>query len=425
MACSSPDYYITNKKSYEATIKGNYTDALAALDKNKYLTSKHSRVLYLIEKARLQMLSGQYDAAFTNLETAHRELDGWDLLKERDIMGSIRVTRSTQTAFTTFTSSTVYKPLKEFFKPPQKLPYRPGAHERMLIHYYKAMCKLHLQQYDEALVEARQLDELSHSYDDLRFVEPACKNYTSDAWPQLFSGLIYELANEPNNALIAYHNAWNKLCAPEVPSLFGVQAPLQLRKDLLRLSYRLQFDDKLATYEKQFNTAFVRDTSLATCIVIIDNGFVPVKKNDHASYYVRKGTIVRGRDKAVNSRYLSKPEYIWPAIKPDMVVSVSNQTPEMLYHPAHIALKTLNKRYNAEADYYLSQYMKGDSVESRSKENLVCDTRNWQFIPARIQYLKIPSDTGLQQLYIRRQSGITDTLTMRIRRGNNLIHINR
>lgn len=422
-ACSAPDYYVTNKKCYEAMLHENYTEALNALDKNRYLTAKHSRVLYRIEKARLLLLAKNYEEAFKNLESADLELDGWDLLKERDIMGAIRVSQRAQSGF--MVSNVVYKPMRELLKSPRKVPYRPYPYERTMIHYYKAISLLQLNRYEDALIEARKLDELSHSYDDLAPVEPDARQYVSDAWPQLISGILYEVCNEPNHALIAYDNAFKKLTDPGVNAQYGIQMPAQLRTDLMRLSYRLRFDDRLNEYERLFETTYVRDTSLATCIVLVDNGLIPVKRNDRSWYHMRNGAIRKGKDKSKNSRTLSKPEFIHPKVKADPVVAVGTKQPEIVCNPAHITLKTLNKRYNYEADWYLQKYFKGDSVVSHSNERQDCDTRNWQFLPASVNYVKIAADTGLKTLLIQRQSGRIDTLQLYIRKGNNFCYIPR
>lgn len=402
--------------------KGDYESAITFLDKNRYVNHKHSRVLYRMENARLLLLSKRFNESFLQLEEADKELDGWNNLKERDIMGAIRY----QTGYhsgSVFQTSSVSKPFNEILKSPRKVFYRPHPYERTLIHYYKAICLLQLNRFDDALIEARKLDELSHSYDDLAPVEPEAKRYYSDPWPQMISGILYELCFDPNNALIAYENAYRKWMEPGAASHFGITLPQQLKTDLMRLSYRLKFDDKLTEYERLFGYKYVKDTSLATCFVMIDNGLVPIKREDRSSYHIRNGMISKGYDQSKNSRTLSKPEFIPAHVATDPITEVASRKPDMLCHTAHTTLKTLNKRYNYEANWYLNQYLKNDSVVSRNNEHQSCDTRNWQSIPAMIQYVKIPSDTGNLTLYVRRQSGKTDTLKLYIRKGPNFCYI--
>src|SRR5688572_4002790 len=108
--------------------------------------------------------------------------------------------------------------------------YKGEDHEHLMLLYYKALNYMKMNQRDEALVECRRLNirlqQLSDRYDSRQ-------KYREDAFVHLLMGVIYDVDRDYNNAFIAYRNAY-EIYSGSFHDLFGLQAPEQLKLDLLR-----------------------------------------------------------------------------------------------------------------------------------------------------------------------------------------------
>ena len=136
---------------------------------------------------------------------------------------------------------------------PEIRPYRPEDFEVIMINFYKALNYLHLNNMEDALVEVRKinirLQQLNDKYPDHK------NRYQRDAFAQLLMGLIYDAAGDYNNAFIAYRNAYNTYQTDYLKN-FGLAAPEQLKKDLLRTAYQSGLTQELAGYEKEFQQKY-------------------------------------------------------------------------------------------------------------------------------------------------------------------------
>jgi hypothetical protein len=107
---------------------------------------------------------------------------------------------------------------------------------------------LKLGNYDDALVECRRLNvrlqQLSDRYssDD---------KYKRDAFINTLMGIIYDADHDYNNAFIAYRNAV-EIYDTDYSRMFGLTAPEQLKKDLLRTAKLSSMDDEFESYKEKF-----------------------------------------------------------------------------------------------------------------------------------------------------------------------------
>ena len=151
----------------------------------------------------------------------------------------------------------------------------PGEdHEHLLLLYYKALNYLLLGEMESALVEVRRMDiRLSQLEDKYR----RDKRYQKDAFIQTVMGLVYDAAGDFNNAFIAYRNAL-EVYDNEYSEWFGLQAPLQLKKDLLRCAHKSGFYEDLAEFEKQFAMDYTPDKDPKGDLVYFwHRGLAPIK----------------------------------------------------------------------------------------------------------------------------------------------------
>jgi hypothetical protein len=84
-----------------------------------------------------------------------------------------------------------------FLTSDETIPYDGEMWERVLVHYYRAMNYVDLGQYEEALVECRKVNHRLQVYTDAEDNPPT---YSTDAFAQYLTGLLYEAGGDLNDA---------------------------------------------------------------------------------------------------------------------------------------------------------------------------------------------------------------------------------
>ena len=212
-----------------------------------------SRVLYGMDRGMTLHLAGEYQLSNTVLEQAEEELDR---LYTRKI-------RTETLAFMTNDTA---------------LPYEGDPHEQVLINVLKALNYAMLDQWPDALVEARRID---HRLNLLSDRTQKTNAYRDDGFARYVSGILYESTGDVNNAFIAYRKAYETFDATRAWSRMTV--PSQLRQDLLRTAEALHFTQELTEYRSVFpDTKWETSLALqqlAQVIVISYNGRAPRKED--------------------------------------------------------------------------------------------------------------------------------------------------
>ena len=248
LACATaPLYY----RQLEQLINGqNYSSALALVDeKRSDVYGEKDILLYWLDRGFLEHLAGQYAASNDSFERAKQLSDEY-------------FTRSVTAELATFLISDNVR------------PYYGEDFERTLVNCFSALNYVFLNQYDEALVEARQAD----FYLTTLQTKYGFKNvYKEDIFARYLSGIIYEAKGQINDAYISY---WKALKSYEnSPDLFGVaRPPLDLVNRLYYWAKKF-FPDDLAEIKRRWqnylDTAFrPADTEI---VVIGYLGVAPVK----------------------------------------------------------------------------------------------------------------------------------------------------
>lgn len=172
------------------------------------------------------------------------------------------------------------------FANPFLVEYKGEDHEHLLLHYYKALNFLKLNNYEAALVEARRMNIRLNQLNDKYSSE---NKYKRDAFIHLLMGLVYDANREYNNAFIAYRNAYN-IYKEDYPRLFGLQVPEQLKQDLMRTAYLIHFDEDLRRYEEEFGIKYLHDPKPHGEMVFFWNsGLGPVKTEWAINFVIIKG----------------------------------------------------------------------------------------------------------------------------------------
>ncbi len=343
---------------------------------------------------------------------------------------------------------------------PNLSTYRGEDHEVLMINYYKALNYLQMQDFENALVEARRmnlrLQALSEKY-------KSSGKYQRDAFIHLLMGVVYDAAGEYNNAFIAYRNAL-EIYETDFTRLFRLKAPEQLQQDLVRTADLAGLYRERDNYIDRFGLKYSRpDARQAYLVMLWNNGLGPVKDEWGINF-----AIIYGADgwvTFVNEDYgMSFPFYIgdsnlngltWVKVafpryveRPELFIKaklVTNRGEEFAFQKAEdinaISFKVLEERMMLEFGKALLRVaLKQAAAAQVSKENEglgaalsllgsmseSADTRNWQTLPHSIYYTRVPLDEGQQQLkmllYSVNGQQLEHPLDIDIRQGQTLVY---
>jgi hypothetical protein len=211
--------------------------ALAAIENRK--VESRNRSQHLLDKAMLLRMQGQFEASNAAFESAKALIEKLDAISLAEQAAAVSINDSLRS-------------------------YLPPPFERILIHCFSAINYLQLQQYDEARVEILQMDELLKQEDEIRL-----------PFARYLSGLVFELNQEPDNAMIAYRKAYRAYQSD------NSVIPLMLQEDLLRLSDYLGLSEE---HKKFAETFALQDwpgqqqvNQQARAIAFVFNGLIPRK----------------------------------------------------------------------------------------------------------------------------------------------------
>lgn len=424
---SCATYYQINAEFNQNFENGRLEAAEKVLDNNKRAGRKKARFLYYANQ-------GVVSAMLGNLEESNKWLEKAYLFGEDYQKNYANVAAS-------------------FLLNPNQIVYQGEDHEHLLLLYYKALNFLKMKDYESALVECRRLINRLNTLSDKYKTD---KKFDEDAFIHNLMGIIYEASGDMNNAFIAYRNAYN-IYEGDYQKLFGLEPPLQLKKDLLRTAHLNGFLTELDFYEREFDMKYEPSTS-EELVFFWHNGLGPVKDEWSINF-----TAVDGGDgfvTFVNDQYdMSFP----------FAVSNSDQKSELtdirvfrIAFPKYVERKTYferavievdKKRYGFELaedvnaiafktleERMLEEFAKGllraavkktmemavrgsdgdkeDQTEEEKQQEAIreglslmvgifnavtekADTRNWQTIPHSIYYTRVPLNEGLNNVSLK------------------------
>jgi len=425
-------------------VTGRFKEASKTIDANKFLNKKRNKLLYLLEKGKMEHLDGNYDASNKLLEQAYILID--DQIK----------TNAGQTVAAKFTN-------------PMAEPYKGEDFEKVTIHYYMALNYFFLGQPNEALVEAKRINikliQLNEKYKNNK------NKYGRDAFSQILQGLLYEATGDINNAFIAYRNA-EEIYTGSNGVYFDVPLPEQLKKDLIRTSRQLGFTDEYNAYLKKFNVTPPKSIAVppaGEAIVFWENGLAPAKDQivitasggGHFFY----GTYMDGNIQqdilipipfgtnmgSINAiaipKYRTRESYYTKAA---LMVDGKEQLFEeaqdfnaiarqclkdrMLRETVDLVVRFAAKKGGSALLAAIAKETMGDTAEDLVRLGAdaagalteKADTRNWQSLPATISYARVPLQEGIENKFIIKKYGPqgidTDTVTIPYKRGLQIVN---
>ncbi|MFN3404644.1 MAG: COG3014 family protein [Cytophagaceae bacterium] len=434
---SCATYYQKNLKFNSYFEQGQIDAAEHVLQKDKKWPKGKNRLLYYLNKGVVNSIQGKYEESNRNFEQAHIISDSYqtNLLNEGVALLSN----------------------------PNITEYKGEDFELLLIHYYKALNFLKMGNNEEALVECRRmnirLNQLGDKYKN-------ANKYRRDAFIHLLMGLIYDANKDYNNAFIAYRNAL-EIYNEDYSKLFGISAPEQLKKDLLRAANRTGFYEEQAFYEKQFGMKYnASENKDAEVVFLWHGGLGPVKSEWSINF-----SIIRGHGGNVmfvnqefgmsfnfamsnddfNSSGLSRLEFIRVAMPRYIERSLpyasgyleagGKKYPlEKVQDINGIAIKSLHDRIMLElgrsllrlamkkvAEYQVRQQNAnvGAAVGILNAVTEKADTRHWSTIPHSVYYKRIPLNEGNHNLTLQGdgpKGSINQSFAFDLKKGQTWFH---
>lgn len=402
-ACAS--YYQSHLEFNSEFEQGDLQHALQTLGRHEEESNGKNRFIYYVNKGLLLSILGQYENSNELFEKAF--LFGEDY----------RINYVAEAA--------------SYLTNPGVSVYRGEDHEHLMLLYFKAINYLKLNNPEEALVECRRLNiRLNQLADKYKSPEKLQRN----AFIHTLMGIIYQSTGDYNNAFIAYRNA-NDVYENDYGKLFGLNAPDQLKKDLLTTAWLTGFTQEFESYREKFNMKdFKVSASDASLIFFWHNGLAPIKDEWSINFLISGGVgnmmvfsnesmnlsfpfpVESEKDRGNLSRlqifrvafprYVERPVYFQSA---EIQSGDANFPLEKAEDVSRVAFYSLKQRMMEEfAKGLLRAALKKTAEESIRKEDdrlgavlgLVnaltekADTRNWQTLPHSIYYTRIPLKEG-------------------------------
>ncbi len=406
--------------------QGDTKSALEAIDNNKFLSKPRNLLLYLLEKGKVAYLDGNHQLSN-------------DLFNQAD-------------TFIENNKKEIGNQIIGVLLNPEKETYKGEDFEKVAIHYYKALNYTFLNKYDDALVEAKritlQLQKLNESYP-----EGKKNRYKEDAFALNLQGLLYEASGDINNAFIAYRNAVDVYLENQ-GTYIGVSTPNQLKQDLFRTADSMGFTNDLEVYQKKLNTKYVqvKNQPQKEVVVFWENGLIPYKDETFFTFTIIPNTglgyaTIVNKDLAIDlpiptfknnssleifnvafPRYISRQVYYNKATVTKDSISYNFQ---LAQDYDEIAFKTLDDRKLREIGKTAIRIATKKATEYTVKnqnEGLgtvlgiinafteSADTRNWQSLPSKIYYSRIPLKTEDTHINVQLESnnGVQDPIKIDI-----------
>lgn len=326
-----------------------------------------------------------------------------------------------------------------FLVNPSVKPYVPEDFERVMLHYGAGLSYLAERKFESALVECRRMNLLLNSLYDQAKEKP---KYKADAFGHLLMGLIYEASGDPNNAFIAYRNAY-EIYAGDYTNFFSVGTPEQLKRDIIRTALKTGFKAEAEYYRNLFGMQEGgREEADASLVVFWNNGLVPAKEQWSLDFVIlqQNGFITFSNVNLgitftfPSSSVSSQDAGNLAALKVFRIAFPKFTSRKKTYSNAEVLLegkryafetaepldaiahKSLNDRFMREmgtallrmavkkaGEYALRQQNKeaGAVLGLANAITEQADTRSWTILPSEVSYVRIPLKTGINKLVVK------------------------
>ncbi|MBI3803954.1 MAG: hypothetical protein HY282_09370 [Nitrospirae bacterium] len=298
------------------------------------------------------------------------------------------------------------------------LPYEGEDFETVLIHLFSALNYAALNQWDDALVEARQVDARLNVLNDRNAQKSV---YKEDAFARYLSGILYETRGEFNDAFVSYRKAYDAF--QDYKKHYQTSVPARLGIDLLRMTETLH----LSAEEEEYKTLFPQSVTLAAehpetageAVVVTYEGRSPVKEDNFINAPVPDGNGGVYLVRVAFPRFVPRPSNVgFVEVTFRQGNMVLKQRSDLMEDITAIAKKDLDDRIGrisakaiarATAKYLAArtarheakrrggegaELLTGLLTDVYSIATEQADKRSWQTLPGKIRLARVPLSPG-------------------------------
>jgi hypothetical protein len=338
--------------------------ALEVLEKTRH--AARDKPLYLLEKAMLLRMMGDYEGSNEVLEQAKLIMRDLDAVSITEQAGAVTINDTMRS-------------------------YGGETFEKELLHVYKALNFLEAGSPENARVEVLQLDVM--------YQEKGSE--TGAAIAHYVSGLVFEVLGGWSDALISYRKAYQALKRSEQ------HIPDGLQQDLIYFTGRQGLPDEQKGYADEFDIALKEDmidmSSQGKLVFFLHNGLMP-RKHEHAVHVQNPetGRLIR----------IAKPYYERrSSMVKQLRINVDGQHSygQLIEDVADAAYKNLDKQMpmitsraiaRAAVKYRVSKeagekdQLAGFLVNVAGVLTERADVRGWTTLPQNIMMASLPLPPG-------------------------------
>ncbi len=252
MGCSGPmSHYAGVERSLSA---GQSAQAIQIMEAAKDEYGSKSRLLFLMDHGMVLHLAGRYTESNVVLEEAHLLIEDLYTKRLRDEASALLVNEARQ-------------------------PYEGAPHEHVMVNVVKGLNYALLQQWSEALVEARRID---HRLNVLSDKVEEKSTYHEDPFARYLVGLLYDIAGDINNAYVGYRKA--EQVYEDGQAWIRVPLPNVLKSDLIRTANGLGLHEDVERYQEKYPEVAAQPVlgkyhNLSQIVVIAYHGQGPKKED--------------------------------------------------------------------------------------------------------------------------------------------------
>ncbi len=381
-------------------LSGNYQYAKSILEDNRLGYGKQNQMLYLLDAGMVAHLSGDYQKSIHYFEEAKMMYDKLFI-----------VSLSNQ-------ASTWLINDKRAF-------YRGEDFERVMINIVQAINFAMLNNIEEALVEARDVDQQLKLINQ-QYKEDQKNKYDEDALARLLMGILYEAEGSLEDLDDAYISYKKSLAAyeNEFYQKSGVEVPRILKENLLSLS-QVVAPDEFDQWRQRFPgidyLSVENKRKKGEIFIIIYDGFLPLKqatvlpiplpnglfgKLSFSSYEKYSPLSTIGDLKLINKQHQTSSEADVELLEDISYLAQSSLNDRKGRVIAKSALRNLARfaLEETQEDIIYDKWGEDSATAFRyiaSLYNIVSeepDLRSWQTLPAQIQMSRMVVEPGTYEL---------------------------
>ena len=250
--CSGPMAHYAGVE--RSLLAGHAAEAIQLMESAKQEYGTKSQLLYLMDHGMVLHLAGRYEESNVVLEKAHILIEDLYTKRLRDEASALLVNEA-------------------------RKPYEGAPHEHVMVNVVKGINYAALQQWNEALVEARRID---HRLNVLSDQAEEKDTYQEDPFARYLVGLLYDIAGDTNNAYVGYRKA--EKIYKDGQTWTRVSLPDNLKKDLIRTAFQLGLQEEATRYQEQYPEVVNRSgkdsvQNLAQIVVLTYHGHGPKKED--------------------------------------------------------------------------------------------------------------------------------------------------